>query len=412
MARLSDGRIAFVTGGIPGDVIHPVGVEAGKGHVRATRWTLVQASAERVTPPCPVVDACGGCDWMAIERTRQLVHKGAILEDALSRVGHLGRVPDDARAPATAASGDLEYRSRVRFHVDPSGKIGFFARGTHDLVEIPRCAVCQPELNDALARLRRVPRDSLAAFSTIDVRRSDEEPRVAVSFTPRVRGGAGLAKRAAASVLPKTWSVTVVGDEHEEGAEQRFLLAGGITLRAAPGVFTQVNWPVNAALVEAVVSGATTRGVRRFFDAYAGAGNFSLPLIAAGMSGTSVDSDARAVECARKAGEEHGLDVSGFVADDAGRFAGKLARAKERFDLALLDPPRSGAPDVLSSIATLSPAFVAYCSCDPVTLARDLATLERARYRLESVRSFDMFPHTHHLESLAWLRRDGPGGDS
>jgi tRNA/tmRNA/rRNA uracil-C5-methylase (TrmA/RlmC/RlmD family) len=184
MAHLADGRVAFVAGAFPGDVIRPLAVEARKGHVRATRFAIVQASAERITPPCPVSLQCGGCDFMAIDRSHQIDHKDALLRAALERTGgfELALVPVTMRAVGP----DLAYRSRVRFQVDAAGRIGFFSRGTHALVEVPSCAVCATEINDALARLRQTPADALAAFSEIDIRRADLVPRVGVRFVPRV----------------------------------------------------------------------------------------------------------------------------------------------------------------------------------------------------------------------------------
>jgi 23S rRNA (uracil1939-C5)-methyltransferase len=407
MAHLADGRVAFASGAIPGDVIQPAAIEAGKGHVRATRWTLVTASPDRVEPPCAVADRCGGCDWMTLARPAQLLQKAGVLSGALSRIGHL-HPSSDLKVTVNAPSNDLGYRSRVRFQIDAGGAVGFFARGTHDLVAIPECIVCRPELNQALTALRRLSRDVLCSFSAVDVRCSEVNPQVSLHFTPRVHDATAHAKRTLRAKLPSAWTVSVALEPDEDDEAQSFELSPGVRLRAAPGVFTQVNWPVNVALVEAVVRGARERGALRFLDCYAGAGNFSLPLIAAGMTGVSVDSDERAIASAKEQATLLGHDAEGFVTDDAARLTATLARDKARFDLILLDPPRSGAKEVLDSVARLAPAFIAYCSCDPVTLARDVATLGRAGYELSDVSGFDMFPHTHHFESLAWLRRKEP----
>jgi 23S rRNA (uracil1939-C5)-methyltransferase len=118
-----------------------------------------------------------------------------------------------------------------------------------------------------------------------------------------------------------------------------------------------------------------------------------------------VERDARAVAAARRAAGAQGLPAEGFVAGDAAKALDDLSRGGEKYDLVLLDPPRSGAKDVLGSVLALSPRHVACCSCDPVTLSRDLARLSDGGYRLESVLGFDMFPSTHHLEALAWMVR-------
>jgi len=404
MSRLSDGRVAFASGTLPGDVIRPVAVEAKKGHVRAKAWTLVSASAERVTPPCPVVEACGGCDWMAMSRRAQVDQKAALLREALERTGGFS----DAPVSISPVGSELRYRSRVRFHVDGGGRIGFYARGSHELVEIPGCLVCRPEIERALALLRKVPKHALAAFSEIDVRVPEDSPAVAVHLMARFPGGAGPATSVIAATLGSECSVSVEGEREPEPLVQRHPLPFGTYLLAGGGVFTQVNWPVNVALVTAVVEGAKARGVSRFLDAYAGAGNFTLPLLAAALTGVSVERDGRAVELAERAAREQGLEEGGFVAGDAARVLPSLVQRRERFDLVLLDPPRSGARHVLADVLALSPRTIACCSCDPVTLARDLRTLAAGGYLLDEVCGFDMFPSTHHLETLAWMSRRAP----
>jgi 23S rRNA (uracil1939-C5)-methyltransferase len=402
LVHLADGRVAFVTGAVPGDSIRPLAIQAKKGHVRVTRFEVVSPSADRVAPPCPVAEACGGCDWMAIAGPAQLVHKEQLLRSALERTGGVSGL--NAPLPFTASDDALGYRSRVRFQVDARGHIGFFSRGSHTLVEVPACAVASVEINDALATLRRVSGDALAAFSEIEVRVAPAEPRVAVLLVPRVPGGAGPSVKAVKAKAKPTWTIAVRG-ENSDAEPQRFSLPEGTHVAALPGVFTQVNWGVNRSLVEAVVAGARQRSVRRFADAYAGAGNFSLPLLASGMVGISVERDARAVECARSAAAELGLPQDGFVVGDAREKLSELARAGESFDLVLLDPPRSGAKDVVDVAARLAAKAIALCSCDPVTLARDVASLAKRGFSLDDVRGFDMFPSTHHLEALAWIKR-------
>ncbi len=404
MARLEDGRVGFADGAFPGDVIRPVAIEARKGHVRATRWSLVVAATTRVNPPCKVAADCGGCDWMALDCGAQRVAKQALLREALERTAGV-RLGEDVRVDAFGP--DLGYRSRTRFHVDAGGAVGYFARGTQKLVEIPSCIACRSEISLALDAIRRVPRASLSAFSEIDVRVAERGPRVAVHLVSRVPGGAAPAVKAVRNALPSDWTLCVDGVSGTVGREQRYPLPLDVELFAPVGVFTQVNWDVNVALVEAVIDGARTRKVRRFLDAYAGAGNFSLPLLAADMSGIGVERDARAVDAARRAAAARGLPSDGFLEGDAATRLAECVRAHERLDLILLDPPRAGARECLASVVALSPPFVVYCSCDPATLARDIRLLRDAGYGLDEIRGFDMFPSTHHLETLAWLSRPG-----
>jgi 23S rRNA (uracil1939-C5)-methyltransferase len=147
--------------------------------------------------------------------------------------------------------------------------------------------------------------------------------------------------------------------------------------------------------------------VASFVDAYAGSGNFALPLLSRGLRGVAVESNASAVESAREAAVAQGHDPAAFVLDDAAAYAERLARRGERVDLVLVDPPRAGLKSGLAALAGLAAGWLAMCSCNPVTLARDLRALQDLGFELESLQAFDMFPQTHHLETLAWLRAPG-----
>lgn len=409
MARLEDGRIGFARGVVPGDVIRPTRTLAKKGYVRAEAWSLVRPGADRVEPPCPIADRCGGCDWMALERSAQVRNKAAILREALERMGRLSGLPKEI--PIVTAGPDLAYRSRVKFHFDAERRLGFFAKGSHDLVDVERCPICRPDVERALAALRALPRQALVPFSAVEIRSALEGARVAVHFELRPGARVPPETRAAVGDLSREFSVTMTGDsQRADDTDRRFSLPGGVRARAPAGVFTQVNVDVNALLVGAVVDGARARNLTRFCDLFAGAGNFALALLRAGMSGTAVERDARAVDAARRAAEEAGLDARTFVADDAEHFLSSR-RSLPTFDLVVVDPPRRGAKEILAHVVRLSPRHVAMVSCDPVTLARDLATLTASGYDLGDVCGFDMFPHTHHLESLAWLSRGAGARD-
>jgi 23S rRNA (uracil1939-C5)-methyltransferase len=139
-------------------------------------------------------------------------------------------------------------------------------------------------------------------------------------------------------------------------------------------------------------------------DAYAGSGNFALPLFARGLSGLAVESNHAAVLAAREAARRQALPSDCFVAADAAAFAAELRQKNQSFELVLVDPPRAGVKSGLADLALLATAWVGMCSCNPVTLARDLRVLIDLGFELDQVEAFDMFPQTHHIETLAWLR--------
>jgi 23S rRNA (uracil1939-C5)-methyltransferase len=200
---------------------------------------------------------------------------------------------------------------------------------------------------------------------------------------------------------PLSVAKTAPAYQHAQG----WPLPGGVELWAPPGAFTQVNWQVNIELVKQVLAGVTDRGIRSFLDLYCGAGNFTLPLGRAGMTGVGVDSAESAIVQARKTASALGITEIEFLDRPAAVAMAEFIRSGRRFDCLLLDPPRVGGREVLALAVELQPRFLALCACDPVTLARDLALLGARGFLLEELTAFDMFPHTHHLETVAWLRR-------
>jgi 23S rRNA (uracil1939-C5)-methyltransferase len=289
LARLPDGRIGFARGVAPGDSIRVLALAERRGYLRAARWELLEPSPERAEPPCPVADRCGGCDWMHLERGAQLRAKAALLGEALRRTGGVRELPGPLGV--VTAGPHLGYRSRLRLHVDGAGHIGLFAHGSHELVEIPGCPVSAPEIDAALAELRRIGVESglgPGASCDLEIRVAPGGPRLSVHVLsrerPRIRPNAAWL-----GTLQQRWCTSLPGESYDAGKEQRWPLPGGVELRAPPQAFTQVNWPVNLAIVSALVEGARERGVKRFCDLYCGAGNFALALLAAGLEGVGVD---------------------------------------------------------------------------------------------------------------------------
>jgi 23S rRNA (uracil1939-C5)-methyltransferase len=398
--RLSNGQGAFVSGALPGERIHVQQAEDHGGYLRATRWSLLEPSPDRVTPVCPVQSRCGGCDWMTLDYPAQLSAKVGILRDALTRTGRFESLPELA---FVASDSPLAYRSRIRLHI-VGGRLGFFAHGSRELVEIPGCVVAQGELDSALRALRELLKPhaaELAGLSELELRVAPGEQRLSLRLIPESRP-VDVSSRLLAA-LGSHFQVSIAEQATNAALDQRFPLPGGVELRAPAAAFTQVNWSVNQRLVQAVLDGVSERAVLAFCDLYCGAGNFSLPLFARGLRGVGIEASKLAIAAAERAANEQQLRSARFVAADVRTALAQLPQG-ERFDLVILDPPRTGAREILPELIRRAPPYIAYCACDPVTLARDLRVLCDAGYVLEQVKGFDMFPQTHHFETLVWLR--------
>lgn len=402
LVHLPDGRVLFVRGSVPGDRVRLGAIERQRGALVAADYELVAPSSERVTPECPVAHSCGGCDLMHVARSAELAHKSRILSDTLARVGGV-----DVEVNALRSGKSAGYRSRVRFHVGRHGKLGFFARGTNRLVEVPRCAVADERINAALVLLRRLARrfpEALAGFSDVELRATEQG--VVARFLPR-DGIKPIAADPFLRALGKELQVAATEREAQALIERR-ALPGDVYVDIPADAFSQINVEVNRELVARVVEGAAKRQLTTFCDLFAGVGNFALPLARAGLRGVMIERTPSAVKAALQAASEQGITQLKARSADAARAVKDLVREGQTFDLVVLDPPREGATDVLAALTGLSPRAVAYVACDPVTLSRDLKTLLSAGLVVRSVEAFDMFPRTHHFETLVWLDGAAP----
>lgn len=405
LARLPDGRVVLLSGCVPGDHIVLETAMARGGWVEGKAFRLIAPSPLRIEPRCPVAQECGGCDYMVMEADEQQRQKMAVLAEALARTGKLRDVPLPVRLEGGARDG---YRSRVRLQVSGQ-RIGFHARGSHELVEPARCQVSSDAINDALTELRRLARaepQALSAFVWLEVREATDTT-VSIYLQRGEQPLPAGSRRWLAALRQRYIVVTDAALAGQQDHWQRFQLTPEVYMLSPPGTFTQVNWEVNRALVARVVAGARERGAHSFFDAFSGAGNFSLPLLCAGLRGVAVESNRLAVAAAQEAARRQELSAETFRIGDAGALARELARAGARFDLVLVDPPRAGVKHGLSELASLATGSLVMCSCNPVTLARDLRVLVDLGFCIESIEGFDMFPETHHLETLVFLRAPG-----
>ncbi|HTV26147.1 MAG TPA: RsmD family RNA methyltransferase [Polyangiaceae bacterium] len=407
LGRLTDGRVVIASGPLPGDRIALERVKETKGLVTVLEFRQVEPSSQRVAPSCPHAERCGGCDWMALPIAEQRRQKLEILREALLRTGKI----DWRERPLELVAGEHAegYRGRVRLQIG-AGRVGFYHRASHELVEPDVCAVSTPRVNAALREIRELSRhhaSALDAFAWLEVREASDGS-VSILLEP-VAGVPARARSAAwLEALRVHHVVAVRGEEAPRQQWQRFDLTDDAFMLSAPAGFVQVNWEVNRRLIGEVVAGAAQRAVGTFLDAYAGSGNFSLPLLARGLRGLAVESNASAVAPLVEAVRRQGFDAELVVADAAAH-ARVLARAGRSFDLVLVDPPRAGLGAGLEPLAGLARHWFSMCSCNPVTLARDLRRLLDLGFELEALRAFDMFPQTHHVEALAWLRAPGQG---
>lgn len=368
-----EGRVLFVRHALPGERVVARVTEGDEGSkfLRADAVEVLDASPDRVEPPCPYArpGRCGGCDFQHVRLDAQRELKAAVVREQLQR---LARLDSDVTVEAVPGDHDgLDWRTRVQFAVDRSGRPGLRKHRSREIEYVDRCLIAHPDLPAVLDR-RWAGRESVEAI---------------VSATgERLR------------VLTDRDGITLDGPDvlHEQVAERGFEVSGS--------GFWQVHPGAAGVLVSAVLTALDAQPGERALDLYSGVGLFSAFLAErVGASGrvVAVESDPVAVSDAER--NLGGLPQVTAVVDRVER-ALERGSVGERCDVVVLDPPRVGAKrDVVSAVAGLGPRAVAYVACDPGALARDVAIFAEHGYRLASLRAFDIFPMTHHVECVALL---------
>ncbi|MDX1582895.1 MAG: TRAM domain-containing protein [Thermoanaerobaculia bacterium] len=354
------GFVIFARPAFPGDRVRVEITEARRSFARGIVEELISPGSERKASPCPIAAACGGCDWTSYRLDAQLRAKRQILIESLTRIGKL---PAEEIPGVALHASALDYRLRSRLHFDDDGTPGFFEIRSHTVVPlIPECEVIGPQLRS------RIVRDD-------------------------IRGAPGSER-----VFLENERELISGDPSDDGESLVFSVRG---FRYTVGLssFFQVNRHLLGSLVDLVMAHAEKSARRdRALDLYGGVGFFAIPLATRFSKVVSVESDPQAHRLAKENGGSAGVDArkSDVLA--------YLERETARPDFVFLDPPRSGAhPDVIDGIDRLDPESISYLSCDPVRLARDLAKFRSKGWKLESLDLVDLFPNTHHVETLVSL---------
>lgn len=427
LGRCGDGMIALVPYVLPGETVRVRPGKKRKTHLEAELVDVIQPSPHRIKPRCHHFKQCGGCDLQHADYPYQLTLKEEMYAELLIR----NRIVPPAAvkgllAAARPAPHAYGYRQRVRLQVDGRGRLGFHRFHSHAVEAVNCCPLARPKIN---AVLEKLPHNSymaqlLAHTRAVEIIVSPDDASVVLllHFTRKPRPAderaAAEAKHSLAGVSCLLLSVEGFGlfgpfPQTGDGAKPliRFTLPGAVTggqdlvMTLEPGGFCQVNQEQNEQFVELLLSWVCGERPKRVLDLYCGMGNFSIPLALYAGEVVGMDLQRSAIRSAARNAAINGLDNVRFEKNSAAAGARELARRQERFDLILLDPPRRGCAEVLPYIADLGARRIVSISCDPATLARDLSTLQQTGYALRKTRIIDMFPQTHHMETITLLER-------
>ncbi len=359
----------FVSLAAPGDRLRIAIRELKKKIAFAEIGEVIEPSAVRAEPPCKYFGTCGGCDFQQMSYQAQLNAKVAIIRDCLQRIGKIDLVEDIPIFPSPRA---LEYRSRAQWHLDTAKKIGYFRRNSHEVIDIEQCPILTPELNETLREIR----NDLAWENFWD------ESAVIEAAS----GGSG--------------QVSIYSEKFVEATEEISYQAAAETYRYSARSFFQGNQFLVEPLIDAALKDASGRTA---LDLYCGVGLFTLPLARKFERVIGIEENAVAVDFAEKNAAAAGLSNVEFFRKGVEAFLTEALSGD--LDLILLDPPRAGAAlRTIERIVALRPNRISYVSCEPSILARDLRIFLDRGYSIESITAFDLFPQTHHVETVVRLR--------
>jgi 23S rRNA (uracil1939-C5)-methyltransferase len=365
-----EGNTIFVPLAAPGDKLRVVMSRTKGRSVFAEIEEVLEPSNERVEPECRYFGTCGGCDFMQLGYDAQLRAKVGIIRDCLERIG---KIDFQDEIKAIGSPEPFGYRLRAQWHMDTSKPgIGYYRRNSRDLVDVEKCLVLAPSLERELARLRRMVPDASEKFVTakIDAACGDNE------------------------------SVSVYSEGAGFEAEDIEIDAASERYRFSAKTFFQGNRYLIDKLVETALGDAAGESA---LDLYCGVGLFTLPMARRFGSVVGVEDNRSAIEYAKRNAKAAELDNIEFRVANVRKY---LASADiPKADLVLLDPPRFGTErDTMENLIRMRPAHVAYVACEPSILARDLKRFDAAGYEITSITAIDLFPQTHHVETVVHLR--------
>jgi tRNA/tmRNA/rRNA uracil-C5-methylase (TrmA/RlmC/RlmD family) len=396
-----EGRAVFVRHALPGELVVARVTEGHEGdrYLRADAVQILEASPDRVEAPCRYAGpgACGGCDWQHATPEAQRRLKAEVVQEQLLRLAGIERKVVVEEAPGTPDG--LGWRTRVQFAVDAEGRAGLRRSRSHEVVPVSACAIASPGVEEVGIERRTWP--GVAGIEVIAAAGSSDRA-VVVAPLPKPEGRMPIVELdVPVSVLRGDGAG---GASRVHGRAQVREVAAGRTWKVSGSGFWQVHPAAADVLSQAVLEAVQARPGDTAMDLYCGVGLFAAGLAEA----VGADGEVVAVESDKGAVEDALANLAGYdqvvIVED--RVDKAIADAPKGFEaeVVVLDPPRAGAgKKVVAGIAGLRPRVVAYVACDPAALARDLGYFAEAGYELDSLRAFDLFPMTQHVECVARL---------
>lgn len=382
-----EGLILFVPFGLPGDLVEVEVTVRRTNYARARITRIIRPSPERIIPPCRYFGSCGGCEWQHIPYEQQLAYKAVAVREQFIKVGKFGEVEVQ---PCIGSPDRIHYRNHTQLVLSEDGRPGYYRASSHSLVEIEECLVVSPAINAMIARFQEIRATHSAQSGGRTGYRGTGVREV------HLRTGINTGNDAAYY-------------EHGEGVISEIIPSviheriGGYLYQISPASFFQINTALAELLVDEVLDQLNPLSHEAILDLYSGVGLFTLPISMQSRYIIGVESNSSATQDAivnlRDRTNARIINASVEEALDD-------PELDHPWDAILVDPPRTGINrDSLHKMIGLNAHRITYVSCDPATLARDARLICEGGYTLNRIQPLDMFPQTHHVETVALFKR-------
>ena len=419
-----EGKVVLVSGALPGEKIDVHITEKKKSYSMAKIKRVITQNKDRITPPCPYVKVCGGCNLQHATAELQCVMKTEIVQNVLSRSGSLVNEAAAHVQPCLASPTQFHYRQRIRLHIDSYQRPGFKKKKSDEIVAIDKCLLARPEINECLQHLNtdETAGELCRISSQLEILFNPTSGKTVLIYKltrkPRPRD-INYAKEICASYeiieriffigedfpLSNPISNSTTADNYLHHTYQATFAKDPITVRWEVGGFYQVNIEQNIQMIKTAVAFANIQQEETVLDLFCGMGNFSIPLAFLAKSVTGFEGQGSAIRSAKANAETNNLTNCSFFKKPVHKACEELIAKGEKYDCIIVDPPRQGAPNLASSLATLTDNKIIYISCDPATLGRDLSQLVGLGFVVETIQPMEMFPQTHHIETIVLLKK-------
>jgi 23S rRNA (uracil1939-C5)-methyltransferase len=402
VARI-EGKATFIPYAIPGETVEVEITEEKKKFRRARLTEIIDSSEDRATPLCPHYYECGGCAYQHVSYPKQLELKQRVVQESINRIGKI----DLQVNPVLGMEDPWRYRNKVEWHVDRINgqlKMGYYLNDSHKIIDITTCKLISVEMENLSLYIKtRLEELNLPDHCEIVIRQSSLNQKLMLVFR-----GVGTENVNINSLLdyPELNSIYSIDNDfytllHGEQYLQEEV--NGLHYEISAISFFQVNSAQTSKLYELVKEYANAKRNHRVLDAYCGIGSMSLLLAKTARKVLGVESYAPAIKDAINNKYKNNIFNCDFLTGPCEILIPQLI---DEFDIVVLDPPRAGCTeDLIEAIANISPRRIVYVSCNPATLARDLALFEKEGFEIREIQPVDMFPQTSHVECVVRIYR-------